>query len=292
MVLLPYTQALLSSVQDVRELTLRIHRLGGLQHRRRDPGLDYLATRLELLLSYCIDVSFYLLLKVEGGAAAARPVLSELLTTQGVMGRMRPMDVRMQHQLNQLMHLIESEDPSSMGAVEKTPRGRVEVASFDATEEELRPRPSNLIATQPRAQADEHGGAEGIYRAPKMATVQFDNGSRESEKKARRLTRLRRNLHKSEALRSVRSDVLGMPEEVAGGVGGVAGLAGDKMRELRMRDEAAQAWEEQNYVRRQVTKKDRQARKRAIALSSSLETIGDVAGDLRAVVAGEMERRC
>ena len=84
---------------------------------------------------------------------------------------MRPMDVRMQHQLNQLMHLIESEDPSSMGAVEKTPRGRVEVASFDATEEELRPRPSNLIATQPRAQADEHGGAEGIYRAPKMATA-------------------------------------------------------------------------------------------------------------------------
>ena len=90
----------------------------------------------------------------------------------------------------------------------------------------------------------------------------------------------------------MRGDVLGMPEEVAGGVGGVAGVAGDKMRELRMRDEAAQAWEEQNYVRRQVTKKDRQARKRAIALSSSLETIGDVAGDLRAVVAGEMERRC
>lgn len=43
-------------------------------NKSEDAGVDYLSTKLELLLSYCINLSYYLLVKVEGGSIEGHPV--------------------------------------------------------------------------------------------------------------------------------------------------------------------------------------------------------------------------
>ena len=52
-----------------------------------DAGLDFLGVKAELLLSYCIDVTYYLLMKVEGRKVRDHPVLRQLLTIRSVIER-------------------------------------------------------------------------------------------------------------------------------------------------------------------------------------------------------------
>ena len=47
-------------------------------------------------------------------------------------------------------------------------------------------------------------------------------------------------------------------------------------KQLKKQDQEIERWEEDNYQRRQVTKKDKQKRKRLLAQASRLETIVDV----------------
>ena len=70
-----------------------------------------------------------------------------------------------------------------------------------------------------------------------------------------------------------------MPEEVAGGVGGIAGLDDGAAGAVRQQEKEVREWEESHYMRRQVTKKDKRARKKLL-MGSSLETIGDL-GDIK-----------
>jgi U3 small nucleolar ribonucleoprotein protein LCP5 len=128
----------------------------------------------------------------------------------------------------------------------------------------------------------EDNGASSLYRAPKLSAAPFEEDSREAAKEVRRLERMRGRMRQSEMLQSVRSEVLGTPEEVAGGTTGASGLGGDARAKLIAEDKEKAAWEEDNFMRRQVTKKERQQRKRLMSQSTKLETIADV-GDLAMV---------
>ena len=236
--------------------------------------LDYISTKLELLLSYCIDVSFYHLLQAEGASAAGHPAIKQLLLLQGVQEKLHPLDVRMKHQLDRLIRLASSSAPALQDQDELD----------EDSSANLRPRPSLLVAADQGNSLQERDDRQSIsevpsYRAPKISAQPFDEDAKATDKEARRLGRLRTKLRQSETLRSVRSEVLGMPEEVAGGVGGIAGLDDGAAGAVRQQEKEVREWEESHYMRRQVTKKDKRARKKLL-MGSSLETIGDL-GDIK-----------
>lgn len=247
-----------------------------------DPLCDYLQTKLELLVSYCIDVNFYLLLKVEAGRVEGSPAIDQLIFLQAAIERCRPIDSRMKHQLDALLATLQS--VNGMPA-----------ASDDQTDEVgLRPRLSNLVSqkhdgggTEEEDEGLPQDGTEGrqgggIYQPPKLASVAFDGDSRQLAKDSRRRGQLREKIGKSELLRGMRSEVLGTPEEVVGGTSGVAALGEDIRAKLRAEDKEKDDWETDNFQRRTVSKKERQSRKRLISQSARLETIADV-GDVGAV---------
>ena len=250
----------------------------------RDPTLDFLATKMEMLLSYCINHAFYLLIKVNRGKVAGHPVINELLVMRGVMERMRPIDAQVNGELEKLFKEAAREPAPSSG-----PGAAGDVLLDDDPEADLRPRLDMMMdAADDR---DGLGGSEGgggggrndVYRAPRMSATPFEEDSRSAAKEERRLQRKREKLQRSELLRGIRSDVLGAPEEVAGGIGGTSGLAEDKVKEIQKKNKEVQDWEEEHYIRRQVTKKERRAQKRALAMSSRLESVADV-GDIRSII--------
>ena len=130
--------------------------------------LDYISTKLELLLSYCIDVSFYHLLQAEGASAAGHPAIKQLLLLQGVQEKLHPLDVRMKHQLDRLIRLASSSAPALQDQDELD----------EDSSANLRPRPSLLVAADQDARLQEVRRGFIIYlsiRAPARALCTCPN---------------------------------------------------------------------------------------------------------------------
>jgi U3 small nucleolar RNA-associated protein 3 len=62
----------------------------------------FLETKVQLLLSYCMHVSFYLLLKTEGRQVQGHPVLDRLVELRVYIEKLWPLEKKLQYSLNKL----------------------------------------------------------------------------------------------------------------------------------------------------------------------------------------------
>src|SRR4051812_48951856 len=56
------------------------------------PGISYLEAKFHLLLSYCINICFYLLRKAEGKSVKDHPVIHQLVRIRTILEKLRPLD--------------------------------------------------------------------------------------------------------------------------------------------------------------------------------------------------------
>ncbi|CAM9238221.1 unnamed protein product [Choristocarpus tenellus] len=63
-----------------------------------EDGLSYLRTRQQLLMAYCINVCFYMLLKAKGQPSKGHPVVERLLSYRGLLEEMVPIDKAVESQ--------------------------------------------------------------------------------------------------------------------------------------------------------------------------------------------------
>ena len=66
-------------------------------------GVSYLEAKHLLLLHYCMGIVFYLMLKAEGRPVRSHPVIPRLLTLRAYLDRIRPLDRKLQYQLDKLL---------------------------------------------------------------------------------------------------------------------------------------------------------------------------------------------
>lgn len=65
--------------------------------------LSFLETKVQLMLSYCMHVTFYLLLKTEGSAVKGHPVLDRLVELRVYLEKMRPLEEKLQYTINKML---------------------------------------------------------------------------------------------------------------------------------------------------------------------------------------------
>ena len=68
-----------------------------------DDIVDYLKVKQQMLLSYCISLTFYLYMKVQGQSIRDHPVMRQLLELRYAMEKMRGLDGKLKHQIDRLM---------------------------------------------------------------------------------------------------------------------------------------------------------------------------------------------
>jgi len=91
------------SVADVRtRVAPLLHevRAGGLASA---DGLSYLEAKHVLLLSYCTNIVFYALLKLEGRPVGGHPVVARLAQIRAYLDKIRPIDKKLQYQIDKLL---------------------------------------------------------------------------------------------------------------------------------------------------------------------------------------------
>eukprot|EP00752_Nemacystus_decipiens_P007260 g6499.t1 len=71
-------------------------------------GLVYLRTRQQLLLAYCMNVCFYMVLKAKGEPAKGHPVVRRLLSLRGLLEDMSGLDRKMTSQVDLLLRALRS----------------------------------------------------------------------------------------------------------------------------------------------------------------------------------------
>lgn len=66
-------------------------------------GVSYLEAKHLLLLHYCINIVFYLLLKAEGRPVRDHPVIARLLELRAYLEKIRPIDKKLQYQMEKML---------------------------------------------------------------------------------------------------------------------------------------------------------------------------------------------
>lgn len=242
--------------------------------------LEYLRVKQEAILCYCLNVAFYLHLKTLGESVRDHPVMKQLLKLRFVLERMRPLDSKLQPQLDRLLKLRDVNE------------GDQQIRSDKDSAQVLRPNPSAILSRdefdndEDDREGERHNGVKdsnlaGLYRPPKMSAVPYADYESRSAKQAKQLEQKKRRLKNSELVQALQEE-FGLGPEKQGTGGGAGGgddtLAAQKL--LEEREEERRAFEEDRFVRTtlsRVEKKELRKKGRLATRLDNFEDIGDLA---------------
>eukprot|EP00850_Spirogloea_muscicola_P009950 SM000057S18380 [mRNA] locus=s57:229161:234186:- [translate_table: standard] len=191
-------------------------------------GLGYLEAKRLLLLAYCQCIVFYLLLKSEGRSVRDHPVISRLVELRLFLEKTRPIDKRLQYQVERLLQAAKVED--GQGATRPT---------AEDDELQFRPHPDLLVSKIDQAATEENGG---VYKPPMLASAMMgdeDGPGRARDRRAQtRMERDRRRAARSSYVQELAEELEGRPEEVRPLVGAEDRQRQRELDRLQQRAEA------------------------------------------------------
>ncbi|CAM9657907.1 unnamed protein product, partial [Ectocarpus sp. 8 AP-2014] len=206
----------------------------------RDEGGSFLALKQTLLLSYCREICSYAAAKGRGEALGGGGAAGRLVELRTVMEKLRPMDRKLKYQTDKLLRVAAS--AGAGGSAD----GEVGGGGGDDDPLSFRPRPEGMArwGEDPSTAAEDSGidakrssssagrggeaDQEGLYRAPRLASMPYDEdglstGAARGEK---RLERRRDKLRRGEVMETLREEFGEQPETVrAVGNAGASGVS-------------------------------------------------------------------
>ena len=201
-----------------------------------DDIVDYLKVKQQMLLSYCIHVTFFLYMKVQGQSVRSHPVMRQLLELRYVMEKMRSLDGKMKHQIDRLMKQNAGMPSSSLRPNPDALVPRDEDDDDDEDDDE----------DEDEADEGRRKGKSGLYKAPKMAAMPYRENEADSDRREERMRRQRKKLSNSEIMDTLREEFGTAPEAASS-----SGLSKVNAEQRRLQEEADErrGFEEDRFVR-------------------------------------------
>lgn len=239
------------------------------EHTRHGVGL--LDAKTATLLHYTATLCRYAASRIKCEPDnAIEPIVSALVKDWVVLERIRPLEKSLRPRLLTLLERADRLNSNKNSTPEKMPRAR--------------PDPSSLVIDDDQENNENcvsAGDAEGDverYRPPKIAEVVYDG---EPEvifaKEAKARERLAARLARSTNVREMLAEVSGRPEEVRDVDDEGDGFADQEMARLRREEEDRIRYEEENFVRLNVTRDDKRRRR---ALNHAAERKDSLSGSM------------
>eukprot|EP00347_Sterkiella_histriomuscorum_P015215 403357875 len=225
-------------------------------------GMTYLEMKYNLLSSYCQFLSFYLLLKLEGNQdIESHPVVDRLLHIKILLEKLRPLDQKLQYQIDKMLRTAALADAS--GNIEPG-----EEVSNQITENPLQYRPNldnlrDLTNMDQDEESDEDNqkpedsddgedeedpSKKQIYKASKMNPVFFDD--KKTRKTKRDEEAHKRKMANSDYVEQIRKEIYDEPEEVH--LGGMLNKKSKFAKEM----EQMESLEQEHFKRMSFSKKE------------------------------------
>ncbi|CAH0493018.1 unnamed protein product [Peronospora farinosa] len=223
-----------------------------------EAGITYLQVKNHALLMYTKMELFFALLKLEEPEKVkGHPVFKELVRYRTLLERIRPLDRKMKYQVDKMLKVALSDG-----------KGLDESLSYA-------PNPGQL-ATAGELDDDEEGikgssGAkDGIYRAPRLAAVPYEEEERAQVKQAKQDERNRKRLQKSTILAELREEFSERPTEILASGTHVV----DK--EIAREEAEKKDFEESRFVRVVTSRKDKIRKRQREMEASRTDNVGSI----------------
>jgi U3 small nucleolar RNA-associated protein 3 len=264
----PLISELKERIVELRERVVPMRALAA-EIRSHGPSSDelvqYLEVKQQLLLAYCTNVVFYLLMKAEGKSVRSHPVMKQLLGLCYAIEKLRSLDGKLKYQIDRLL--------KSSGSAVVDPR--------EVPKSSSRPNPRALLAEEVAEEeapkkTSKRGASEEIYKAPRMAAMPYRDGETDGEWRQERLDKKRKKLKNSEMFEALRDEFGSVPEEASN-----TGLTNSSADQRVLEEEAAERrdFEEERFVRLTMTRKDKQSLKRRERDAGRFDTVNNI-GDI------------
>lgn len=236
-----------------------------------DGSSVYVEMKVQLLLSYIAGLTYYLLLKLRGISVRDHPVVTKLLWIRTLIEKLKPVDQRLQYQINKLLQWSDSKVGDELAT-----------AGFDP----LSMKPGELASTVDQESDDEDADAvkaahtDGVYRPPKIAQVEYTGDHIGMQDRAERdLERKKARLDRSEFVRSLREEFTDSPAEIKGDQ-----RTAKAERAARLLQEQRE-YEENHMLRLRVAKAENKTQRRMLKMgrisSGGAVPLDDVTADFR-----------
>lgn len=219
-------------------------------------GVSFLEVKYQVMLQYILQLAYFVHLKISGKQVENSPVIESLVELRVILDKMKPIENKLKYQIDKLVR----------AAVVETTQKNEEKAALTTSQAvaadplAFKPNPLNLLNKDnddDEEDDDEDTNAAGVYRPPKLAPVNYDeNAGRKSGKKERDDARMKEKASRSRLMKDLMTEMSENPEEIGvfGGVNEGTGY-GDKIDGIIAEKDR---YEEDNYVRLAVTRKEKQ----------------------------------
>lgn len=304
-------EVLKNRIEPIKEL---IAKLSSDMHQVDDDIVEYLEVKQQMLLSYCMNILFYIYLKAQGKSVKNHPVMKQLLKLRYAIEKMRSLDSKLQHQIDRLVQLSElntnelmnqqhSEllrpNPNSLlinnkiASKSKSNKNSITTSSSSSNDKNIKGS-KHSTTTHMNEDSDEDDYNEhnndddeqenvGIYKVPKRNAVPYKESETELDRKEQKLEKHRQKLKRSELMETLREE-FGTAPEVAASSG--LGMKSGDLQKLQEEEIERQEFEEDRFVRMTLTRKEKKSIKKRTAEATRLDNfddIGDV-GDFEEIV--------
>ncbi|KAK1378759.1 Neuroguidin-B [Heracleum sosnowskyi] len=211
-------------------------------------GISYLEAKHLLLLNYCQSLVYYLLRKAKGLSIEGHPVVRSLVEIRLFLEKIRPIDKKLQYQIQKLTRTTGSE-------VENVGMNEKEADPTEKMEDPLmyRPNPGMLI---PKVTDED---SIGVYKPPRItpAMMEEDKMTRQERNAQRKEKQTLRRSRQSDYMRDMMDDLEGRPEEVRE----MVGTESMEVTKFKERLEAQSRIEEELFTRAPITKMEKKKMK-------------------------------
>ena len=204
--------------------------------------MSYLEMKYNLLMSYCTFLSFYLLLKVEGKAVEDHPVIGRLTHIKTLFEKLKPLDQKLQYQIDKMIRLANLGDTSSIAVskahlshkpnlaeldqasdeemeLSEAEMGEDELSEADSLiEDDMHPTTTSKAKNKAKQapfsddSSEEDTAKNTLYKAPKMTSVAF--GEDKQSRKSKRDDREKARLGQTGLLQDLQRELGDAPEQV------------------------------------------------------------------------------
>ena len=210
-----------------------------------EDGLSFLEMKCQLFLNYLINLTYLMLLKVDGKPFVEQACIERLVEIRTVLEKIRPIEKKLTYQIDKLVKLAATESLND----------QQDPLSF-------KPNLDNLVGKD-EEESDSEGEGEnneksGVYVPPKVSAVHYDEDI--ITKKEKMMEKARQRSLNSALLQDLRTEYSEAPEEIRNERNST------KRARMRQKEDERERFEEDNLRRLTVTKKDKMASRKLNAI--------------------------
>ncbi|KAK9766432.1 hypothetical protein K7432_004487 [Basidiobolus ranarum] len=211
-----------------------------------EKGVSFLDVKYHILLQYLTNIAFFIYLKLDGKSVENHAVIDDLIQLRVILEKMKPVEQKLKYQIDKL---VRAATIGIEGLNEEAGKGGISDPFA------FKPNPQNLVDKNAKSKEEEEEAASsGLYRAPKLAPVHFDEGSTAKSRQDREQARLLQRASKSRMMQDLIAEYDDRPEEVNAysGINEGIGMSNEDDRKMKERE----TYEEENFIRMTLSKKD------------------------------------